>query len=120
MFPDLDDASVKLSTECVCRACDFIRGVTADEAQFLRQYIALLHPAKERYARYPGRNIRPAMLAELGRRWPNVFRPSAARVRSAMSARSFSASASFRLSLLYRTDGTKRRTAPGSSPPTPS
>jgi hypothetical protein len=80
MTSDLDDAPVRLSAECVGRARDFIRRVTAEEAQFLRQYIALLRPAKERHARYPGRKIRPEMLAELGRRWryqlPAKFRIS--------------------------------------------
>jgi hypothetical protein len=77
---DALDAPVRISTEAVGRARDFIRRVTAEDQQFLRQYPALLRPVKERHARYPGRKLRPDMLAEMGRRWryqmPAKFRIS--------------------------------------------
>jgi hypothetical protein len=75
-----DEAPVRLSTECVGRARDFIRRVQAEDAQFLRLYAALLRPVKDRHARCPGRKLRPEMLTELGRRWryhmPTKFRIS--------------------------------------------
>jgi hypothetical protein len=66
-----DEAPVRLSTECVGRARDFIRRVAAEDTQFLRLYAALLRPVKDRHARHPGRKLRPEMLTELGRRWRN-------------------------------------------------